>query len=160
MKTGLRLIFVLALTCLLIVPTFGYNTAVKYSAETAPPHVITLDANGGRVDPEQIILQNDGVAGTLPTPSRSGYKFLGWYTDMTFETEFTEDTFVDRNVTIYAKWKGRGGGGYVPPQSDDSGGTVESAETFDAGIAMYGAMTLLSTAAGAALVMNQKKHAD
>lgn len=157
MRKALSLFFTVMLVCCLTVPAFAYNTSVTYDAETEPPHVITLDPNGGRVNPTQIILNADGAAGTLPTPTRGGYKFLGWYTDKTFTTEFTKETLVDKNVTVYAKWQYRGGG-YVPPQSSTD--TVESPKTFDSGIALYGAMALLSAFSGAVLVMDKKKHAE
>lgn len=43
--------------------------------------------------------------GTLPTPSLSGYEFVGWYTDKTLSTEFTLDKFPETDTNLYAKWK-------------------------------------------------------
>ncbi len=70
---------------------------------------VTLDANGGRISPyhNQRILQNGQTYGTLPTPIREGYKFLGWYTEaeggqrIKSTTKFTAD--VDQ--TLYAHWE-------------------------------------------------------
>jgi len=46
-----------------------------------------------------------GEALTLPTPTKAGYAFVGWYTDNeTFANEFTADTFPAADVTLYAKW--------------------------------------------------------
>lgn len=38
----------------------------------------------------------------LPTPTRAGYKFDGWYTDAKFTTKVTKLT--RKNATLYAKW--------------------------------------------------------
>ena len=43
---------------------------------------------------------------TLPTPTRFGYKFLGWYTSAEGGTKITGATYTPAsNVTLYAHWK-------------------------------------------------------
>ncbi|MBQ3151522.1 MAG: InlB B-repeat-containing protein [Clostridia bacterium] len=42
--------------------------------------------------------------GTLPTPTRSGYTFNGWYTSSTGGTKITSSSTVTGNTTIYAHW--------------------------------------------------------
>ena len=43
---------------------------------------------------------------TLPTPTRFGYKFLGWYTSAEGGTKITGATYTPTsNVTLYAHWK-------------------------------------------------------
>ena len=43
---------------------------------------------------------------TLPTPTRFGYKFLGWYTSTEGGTKITGATYTPTsNVTLYAHWK-------------------------------------------------------
>ncbi len=159
MRKTLGLIFTLVLVCCLTVPTFAYSTAVTYDAAKEPPHVVTFDPNGGRVTTTTLELPTDGYVTNLPTPTRPGYTFEGWYTDSTFTTEFTENTLVNQNVTVIAKWKYRGGGGaYVPPQS--SGDNVTSPETFDGGIALYVGMSVLSATGGAALVIGKKRREE
>ena len=37
-------------------------------------------------------------------PARLGYIFGGWYTDETYQNEFTETTMPAKNLTLYAKW--------------------------------------------------------
>lgn len=37
-------------------------------------------------------------------PARLGYIFDGWYTDETYQNEFTETTMPAKNLTLYAKW--------------------------------------------------------
>ena len=40
---------------------------------------------------------------TLLTPQRSGYRFMGWYTDSNFNNRITR-TSGTGNITVYAKW--------------------------------------------------------
>ena len=47
---------------------------------------------------------NYGKIGTLPTPTRDGYAFDGWYTTAAGNTRVTEATTVKTNRTIYAHW--------------------------------------------------------
>ena len=52
---------------------------------------------------QSISVENDGTV-TLPSnPSKEGFKFLGWYSDE--DTEFTAETHVTADMTVYAKWE-------------------------------------------------------
>lgn len=42
--------------------------------------------------------------GTLPVPTRSGYKFLGWFTSASGGTQVTASTALSADTTIYAQW--------------------------------------------------------
>ncbi len=42
--------------------------------------------------------------GALPTTSRPGYLFNGWYADAELTTPFTAKTFAEENMTAYAGW--------------------------------------------------------
>lgn len=42
--------------------------------------------------------------GTLPTPTRPGYYFLGWFTAASGGTQVTSSTIMTGNQTIYAQW--------------------------------------------------------
>ena len=46
----------------------------------------------------------EGTTISLPTPTRDGYKFLGWYTEATDGNKVTSLT-VTKNVTLYAHWE-------------------------------------------------------
>lgn len=68
---------------------------------------VTLDANGGTVADDSVILAyNDTYAG-LPTPTRTDYIFKGWYTAAAGGTLVDGNTAVtDRNDhTLYAHWE-------------------------------------------------------
>ena len=42
--------------------------------------------------------------GNLPTSTKPGYKFDGWYTDKAYGTKVTKDTYITGEMVVYAKW--------------------------------------------------------
>lgn len=69
--------------------------------------IVTFDANGGTLPVPATIDTNPGVAyGTLPTTTRPGYTFNGWFTQAAGGTQVTEATLVTQTVdhTLYAQW--------------------------------------------------------
>ena len=69
---------------------------------------VTFDNNDGS-DKKQTVSKVVGTElGELPTVSREGYDFAGWYTDKTSGTRVTENTVVpETDVTYYARWTAR-----------------------------------------------------
>lgn len=57
----------------------GYAYAVKMSIP-ATAATLSYNANGGSVSPGSKTCSIGGTYGTLPTPTRTGYSFSGWYT--------------------------------------------------------------------------------
>ena len=41
----------------------------------------------------------------LPSPSREGYHFRGWYKDESLNEEFNLEKMPKENITLYAKWE-------------------------------------------------------
>ena len=66
--------------------------------------IIMYDANEGELaETVKTIIYHKAI-GELPTPTREGYTFSGWYTDTTEGEEVREDTIIDEDITIYARW--------------------------------------------------------
>lgn len=65
---------------------------------------ITLDPNGGTVSPATKQYWAPGTLGTLPTPTRAGYKFDGWYLAKTGNVGVSATTMFSQDVTLYAHW--------------------------------------------------------
>lgn len=65
-------------------------------------HTVTLNAAGGQVNPSTITVQNGKPYGVLPTPTRSGYKFVGWYMG---NQMVKSNDICTLNVTLTAKWE-------------------------------------------------------
>lgn len=78
-----------------------------YAQWKANSYTVTFNANGGSCDKKNISVAYDSKYGTLPTPTRKGYTFTGWYTAATGGTKVTADTkaAITANQTLYAQWK-------------------------------------------------------
>ncbi len=64
--------------------------------------VIYFDSLGaGDVDP---VSGNPGDPIILPSIKRNGFKFGGWYTENRLTNKFTQTTYGEENITLYAKW--------------------------------------------------------
>ena len=66
---------------------------------------VTFDTDGGTpVPPVQVVTKNTKI-GTLPTGiTKPDYDFVGWYTNLNYDVEVTEDTIIDSDKTFHAKW--------------------------------------------------------
>ena len=113
---------------------------------------VTFNANGGTVSPATANTNAYGKLDSLPTPTRSGYSFDGWYTEAEGGTAVTTDTVFDSTTTIYAHWtrnssggshttyypvntpaKSEGGSVVVSPKSPSKGATVTVTVTPESG---------------------------
>lgn len=67
---------------------------------------VYFNANGGSVGTASKTVDTNGTYGSLPTPSRGGYQFAGWYTAASGGTQITESTAVNLSgdQTLYAHW--------------------------------------------------------
>jgi uncharacterized repeat protein (TIGR02543 family) len=75
------------------------------SGETnIPPHVVTFNATGGEASAPTASVAYGKAIGTLPTATRAGYIFAGWWTEETGGTEITAATVPSANVTYFAHW--------------------------------------------------------
>ena len=67
---------------------------------------IYLDPNGGSLDGDDVLYVNLNEAiGKLPTPTRGGYEFLGWYEDGNERWEVDRRTKAEYEMEIVALWK-------------------------------------------------------
>lgn len=68
-------------------------------------YVITFDPNGGQLkDTETTASTTNGKLTNLPTPTRDGYLFAGWYTEKDSGDKVDTDTNYSANTTLYAHW--------------------------------------------------------
>ncbi len=86
------------------------NYDQKYVRIGVPFYTITFNANGGSVEPETMETV-DGKLESLPTPTRSGYNFKGWYDAETDGNKITTDTVFTKDTTVYAQWSKKSSGG-------------------------------------------------
>lgn len=100
---------------------YAHWTAAKRS------YTATFNGNGGSTpSPSSITKEYNTALGTLPTCSRTGYTFLGWYTASSGGTKISTTTVVTKDITYYAQWSINSytltfnpNGGTVTPTSKD-----------------------------------------
>ena len=91
---------------------------------------VSYNANGG--SSSTTTQSYEGTALTLPTPTRTGYKFNGWYTALSGGTKIGDagaSYTPTGNITLYAQWTGykvtyNANGGSVSPTSATYNGTA------------------------------------
>lgn len=64
---------------------------------------IGFDANGGTTELNQVEIVSGEALGTLPTPTRDGYSFVGWLTQDGQSVD--ESTVVSEDMTLCAQWE-------------------------------------------------------
>ena len=80
---------------------------VSYTANaTANTYTLTFNANGGTTPTASKSVTYNSTYGTLPTPTRTGYTFNGWYTAASGGTQKTSSSTYSTigNSTLYAHW--------------------------------------------------------
>ncbi len=80
-----------------------YNLIEKY---VVPQYTVTFNSMGGSSVSDAHVDQNTALGSDYPSsdPTKTDYRFFGWYTDTTYYTEVTPETVVSGNVTYYARW--------------------------------------------------------
>ena len=66
--------------------------------------VVRFDATGGSTSIDSINVIYGGKYGTLPTPTRDGYVFNGWYTTSGVKIDATSEVKYSSNHVLYAEW--------------------------------------------------------
>jgi len=82
------------------------NVRIKAYTDNIEQVNVTYDACGGSLDISTGKLPFGIACGDLPTPTRDGYVFQGWFTKETDGTEITSDTVLKSlsDLTLYAHW--------------------------------------------------------
>ncbi|MBR1386560.1 MAG: InlB B-repeat-containing protein [Bacilli bacterium] len=76
-----------------------------YAEET---YTITFNSNGGSAI-DAITVESgkeviEVIEGKIPTPTKEGMAFAGWYLESTFENQFKFYSTLESDVELYAKW--------------------------------------------------------
>lgn len=89
--------------------TVTVTKAIKPTAKPATvSYRVTYQGNGGKIGNVTLktaTKKKNEILGTLPTPKRSGYQFLGWYTRKTGGSKVSGQLKVQGNLTLYAQWQ-------------------------------------------------------
>ncbi len=74
------------------------------SLTLATRYTVTFDANGGTCSTASKVAYYDTSIGILPTPTKDGYNFVGWFTSASGGTKISDMTKVTSDVKFYAQW--------------------------------------------------------
>lgn len=96
----------------------------QFEVVAANTFTITFDANGGVCDTNSADTNAEGKLTNLPTPTRDGYTFDGWFTEATGGEKVTTSTTFSENATLYAQWSkdSSGDSGVTPTPDPDKPG--------------------------------------
>lgn len=85
--------------------TAANHTLYAHWTADAVYHTLTFNATGGSVSETSRSVLEGAALGTLPTPTRTGYTFHGWYTSQVGGTRVTASTIMgDEDMEICAVW--------------------------------------------------------
>ena len=82
---------------------YAANTTI-YAQWTRIECQVTFHANGGTLEGAATITTVDGKLASLPTATREGYTFAGWFDAATGGNQVTLETIYTVATTLYAHW--------------------------------------------------------
>lgn len=89
-----------------------------YSSKDSPSFVaLILDKNGGTLENDTVCYPADTTYGSLPTVTRSGYRFNGWFTQD--GKKLTEDQKATQHLNVKAQWVSDDTLAFADVKSDD-----------------------------------------
>ncbi|MDR2420962.1 MAG: InlB B-repeat-containing protein, partial [Oscillospiraceae bacterium] len=94
----------------------GIPNGTDDNANGGTKRTVTFLLNNGTQDTHHrtIVALNGTLDENMPgNPTRAGYVFAGWYTEQTGGTQFTADTPVTADTTLWARWNSV----YIPPNN-------------------------------------------
>ncbi len=88
---------------------WNYVTTRQAEVEPSPEPTqavwtVTFNANGGTVAETSRVVTNECAVGELPSPTRDGHTFDGWFTESDGGSRVSDETVITANVTFYAHW--------------------------------------------------------
>lgn len=79
--------------------------SVTFAAAAVPStYTVTWDANGGSCGTATSNVTAGNAVGTLPVATKTGYTFIGWFTETSGGTQITTSTVPTGNVTYHAQY--------------------------------------------------------
>jgi uncharacterized repeat protein (TIGR02543 family) len=109
----------------------------KWTAVSASQYTVTFNADGGTPATQTRTVNSGASTGSsnMPAePDKSGYTFDGWYTEVNGGgTQFTAETAVTGNITVYAKWTAVSASQYTVTFNADGGSPATQTRTVTSG---------------------------
>ncbi len=87
-------------------------------------YTVAFDARGGTVSPASMQVAVGNAFGSLPTPTRSGYRFDGWYTAANGGQYVRAYDIPGGSLTLYAHWSEQAQTPVTPAPATGNGSTA------------------------------------
>lgn len=86
--------------------SWSNNSNVTYVLNAYQKYIVSFNTGGGSVSTSSKEVTYQSTYGSLPTPTRGGYTFNGWFTASSGGSQISSSTTVTTaaNHTIYAQW--------------------------------------------------------
>lgn len=101
---------------------YALKTEDKHWFYAPVAHRVNFEMDGAAAIADQIIPLN-GKAIKPTNPSKTGYRFDGWFADKAFKTAFDFTKTITEHTTVYAKWTRNSTGGGSSGSSGGSSGS-------------------------------------
>jgi len=114
-----------------VMPAGNVNITIGNQDEEEVTYTVSFNTDGGSTETD-ITVTYRSTYGELPTPTKPGYNFAGWYNDGSYSTQIISTTTVETpsDHTLYANWIPNT---YVIEYNanEGEGTTVSSTHTYD-----------------------------
>lgn len=77
----------------------------KWEENIEETYTLTFDSKGGSMVSSITNIQGGTTVSEPSNPTKDGYNFISWFTDINLTTEFLFSTPIIENLTLYAKWE-------------------------------------------------------
>jgi len=72
--------------------------------ELEKTYTVTFNSNDGSAVDPQTVKEGEKATRPSPDPTKDGFYFVGWFSDVALNNVYDFDTPVTKNITLYAKW--------------------------------------------------------
>jgi len=80
-----------------------FNLYARFVADTTDVFTVSFEENGGSLVDDRLVVSGESIDAPV-APTRSGYTFNGWFTDVELTTAYDFTSLVSADATLYAKW--------------------------------------------------------
>lgn len=84
--------------------TGEFDLDISIPSSAIKKYTVTFDANNGTCDITSALYRQGTELAALPTASRTGFKFNGWYTEKSGGTKISAATICKSDMILYAHW--------------------------------------------------------
>ena len=88
----------------IVAATADATYTAQFAAIAEGSKCVTFNSNGGNEGLQYVYVASGAAVGTLPTATKDGYTFDGWFTEASAGTQINAETTISEDVTYYAHY--------------------------------------------------------